>query len=580
MSDGRVVARAVAVRRHPELLAGVEVDGRDALVGRLHQRQAPRPGHRRGPGIGEVADGGRRRVLDQLDRPQPRLRRDEEPPRLRIDGRAGPVDAAAGSGRLDDRLALAADRGRREDRTELGPGGDADRLLPELRREVHQVVDRDSLQVEGRRPGREGLRRRVPLPRHAAGGHGPLLDRPDRFARHAVEDVGEGLLARLRDGLDLAAVDGDVQQVAGGREVVVPQAVVHGLEVPDPLAGLGVDADDALREQVVAGAHAAVPVVRWGPGGQVDVAQLLVHRHRAPHVGVAAVAPRLVVPGVGAELLPLRDGVEDPLPLARADVEAAHVSGVRLAARQARVLHDAPDDHRVAGDGERLGVREAGAIDRPPQRGAQIHGAVGAEVRVLLARPRVEGHEQQVVGGDEDARVVARVVLPVGDAAVLPAHVGGPVQPVVGLRVVGPDQLAGPGVERRDLPERRAQVDQPSDHQRHRLERAGPDLLAHPRDVGLDRPPAPGDLQVGEVVGRDLVQRGVLRVRSVAAEVPPFDFGRRLRRRSRGGLRRSTRCRERERDRQGDGARSRRRDRPHGPARHRAASASCRSRLR
>ena len=92
----------------------------------------------------------------------------------------------------------------------------------------------------------------VPLAGYVALRHGPLLDGPDRLAGDAVEDVGEGLLARLRDRLDLAAVDRDVEQVAGGGEVVVPEAVVHGLEVPDALPGLGVDRDDALGEEVVA----------------------------------------------------------------------------------------------------------------------------------------------------------------------------------------------------------------------------------------------------------------------------------------------------------------------------------------
>ena len=41
--DGGMVGRSVAVRHHPHLLAGVHVEGGDAAVGRLEERQPPRP---------------------------------------------------------------------------------------------------------------------------------------------------------------------------------------------------------------------------------------------------------------------------------------------------------------------------------------------------------------------------------------------------------------------------------------------------------------------------------------------------------------------------------------------------------
>ncbi len=381
------------------------------------------------------------------------------------------------------------------------------------------------------------LGRRVLLPRHGPRRDRPLLDRPHRLAGHAVEDVHEGLLAGLGDRLDVAPVDPDVEQVAGGRKVVVPEAVVHRLEVPDPLSGLDVDGDDALREQVVAGAHAPVPVVRRRPRRQIDVAQLLVDGHRAPHVGVAAVAPRLVLPRLGPELAALGNGVEDPLHLAGPGVEGADVTGVRLPAGQGGVLDDAAHDDGVADDGQRLRVGQARSVDRTSEAAAQIDGAVGPEVRIQAAGAGVHGDEQQVVGRDEDARVTARVVLPVRHPAMLPAHVGGAFEPIVGAGVVRPDQLAGAGVERRHLPEGGARVDQSPDHQRGGLERTGADRLVAGRDLGRERPPSPGDLQLGEVLRRDLVQRRVLGVGRVRPERPP------LAHRS-GGLRRGRRRRD------------------------------------
>ena len=215
-----------------------------------------------------------------------------------------------------------------------------------------RVVDGDALEIERRRLRRKRLRRGVPLSGHVARRHRPLFYGPDRLAGHPVEHIGERLLARLGDRLDLASVDGDVDQIACRRKVVVPEPVMDRLEMPDALAGLGVDADDALGEQVVPMPHPAVPVVGRRAGREIDVAELLVDGHRSPDVRVSAVAPRLVLPGIRPELVALRNGVEDPLHLAGARVEAAHVPGRGLT-RLGAVPHHAADDHGVACDGDR-----------------------------------------------------------------------------------------------------------------------------------------------------------------------------------------------------------------------------------
>ena len=169
------------------------------------------------------------------------------------------------------------------------------------------------------RSRRERLGRRVPLPRHGASGDRPLLDGPHRLAGHAVENVHEGLLARLGDGLDVAAVDADVDEVAGGSGSRSPRA--RGA----PPGSARRAARSRRRRRRCSPANRLSP---WRmppyqslvgvPVGRVDVSELLVDGHRAPHVGVAAVAPRFVVPRVGPELVPLGDGVEDPLHFAGA----------------------------------------------------------------------------------------------------------------------------------------------------------------------------------------------------------------------------------------------------------------------
>ena len=128
-----------------------------------------------------------------------------------------------------------------------------ERLRPQLRREVDQIVGHlERVARIGRRLGRERLRRARLLAGHVGLRHRPLLDRPHRLAGHAIEDEQERLLAGDGDRLDRAAVDGDVGQNRRRRHVVVPERMVHELEVPLPLAGLQIDADEALGKQVVA----------------------------------------------------------------------------------------------------------------------------------------------------------------------------------------------------------------------------------------------------------------------------------------------------------------------------------------
>ena len=81
--------------------------------------------------------------------------------------------------------------------------------------------------------------------------------------------------------------DGDVGQNRRRRHVEVPERMVHELEVPLALAGLQIDADEALGEQVVAGPVAAVEVRRRRLDRQVDEAELLVDGDLRPDAGVA-----------------------------------------------------------------------------------------------------------------------------------------------------------------------------------------------------------------------------------------------------------------------------------------------------
>ena len=107
---------------------------------------------------------------------------------------------------------------------------------------------------------------------------------------------------------------------------VVPDPVVDELVVPLALAGLQIDRDEAFAEQIVAGTMAAVVVAGRQLDRQIGQAELFVDADLRPHAGVAGVRPRVVLPGVVAELAGLGNRVEDPQPLAGAHVEAADVA--------------------------------------------------------------------------------------------------------------------------------------------------------------------------------------------------------------------------------------------------------------
>ena len=315
-------ARPLAERDLPGDVAAAQLVGGDPRPGRLGDRQVEGAVEARDPSH-EVEGGAVRVRTSQRDQDGRRERRHVEPSRVRVEGAAGPARAALEAGHGDG----AALAGRREHGAVLVGGQDALRLGANLGREVDQVGELYALAVEGRRPGGEGLCGRGLLTGDAGLRDLPFLDRPYRFARLPVEDVEKRLLAGQHRRLDRATVDLDVAEDSRRGEVVVPEAVVNGLEVPAALACLAVDGDQALGEQVVAAAVAAVPVVRWRAGRQVGEAELLVGAHQAPDVRAAGDAPGLVLPGVGSDLPLLRHGVEGPELPAGAHVETADVAG-------------------------------------------------------------------------------------------------------------------------------------------------------------------------------------------------------------------------------------------------------------
>ena len=348
IADRRMSGRSLSQRPNPLDLAPVQVVGRHPAVGRFDDRQAERTGWA-GLDRADVIEGRpvRIRLLDrQHDRPVEG--RHIEPARLRVEGAAGPARAAAPAGHLPG----PPQRRRRVERTVVVPLHDLLRPGQDLRCVVDQLALVHALALVRRRLGREPLGGRRPLAGHRAAGYRTVLNGPHGLAGARIEDVDEALLAELRGGLDLAAVDLDIPENRRRHEVVVPETVADRLEMPLAFARLAVERNEALGEQVVPQPVAAVPVVGRRAEGQIDEPEVFVRGDQRPHVRVARVLPGIVLPGLVPELPRLRNRVEGPAQLASHRIEAADVSGRRVGMVR-RVRDRRADDHGVAADHDR-----------------------------------------------------------------------------------------------------------------------------------------------------------------------------------------------------------------------------------
>src|SRR5688572_19018242 len=255
------VVRRRAVRLLPGDVTGVHVVRRDLIVWRLDQRQPlyrPRAAAARarstrptiprtrsagrtttrtaGAGLpADVTHVGLRRIRrHQRVHEYVRVRVDIEEVVVRIERAAGPVRAAdfGGERHRRQRTVDRAHDGWREERTHLVAFGDLDGFGLERWSQVEQVLLADALSIEGRGLRRKWLGGAGSLLRHVRLWDRPLLDRPDRLAGLPIEDEKKGVLRRLRDGLDRAAIEGHIEQDRRARQVPVPDVVVHRLKVP------------------------------------------------------------------------------------------------------------------------------------------------------------------------------------------------------------------------------------------------------------------------------------------------------------------------------------------------------------
>ena len=312
--------------------------------------------------------------------------------------------------------------------------------------------------------------------------------------------------------------------------------------VPDALAGLDVEREDARAEQVVAGPEAAEEVDRRRIGRNVDEPALGVGRHRRPRRDVAGPLPRVVLPRLVTELPGPRNDVELPEVLPAPGVIREDVARDVLDARLvvALLVHVAHHHDAVHDDGRRRGrevaqltgnallrvvletrlrpgcpvLHEIGKhVDHAAPREAG-HRHARAPVLEVLARLGVERVQEErgrrVVDDASSVHLRVRDPLPVvvAHAALVPRRVG---------LAVGPQRLSRCRVDGRDGAPLARHGEEDSIHvDRRRAEDVvdpGPEVVAAPD---------PRHLELLEIGGVDLVERQVPRVRGITADVAPL----------------------------------------------------------
>ena len=334
------------------------------------------------------------------------------------------------------------------------------------------------------------------------------------------------------------AVHDDVHEERRGRRVVVPDVVVHELEVPAALARLHVERDDARAEEVVAGVEAAVVVDRGAVRDEVDESEFGVRRERRPRGHVTRPLPGVVLPRLVPELARPRDDVELPLELAGARVIGQDVARDHLlAGLVVTLLRGVADDDHVVHDDRRGRRRDVADLERHPlirvvllvqalprlpaldEVRHQVHRPRGRESRqrhrlapVVERPPRLGVERVEEERGTDDVDDPATIDLGVGDALAvrLPHRVLVP--PGHGFGEA-PQEPSRGGVEGDDMPVlARDRHQLPVDVGRGGPRRARPEA----RSV-----PAPRDLEALEIGGIDLRRRRVAGVPGVAPVVGP-----------------------------------------------------------
>src|SRR5439155_14828557 len=122
----------------------------------------------------------------------------------------------------------------------------------------------------------------------------------------AIEDINPSGLAGLCDAFARLPVDHGVEKNDRAGRVIVPEVVVHLLEMPGIFAGLGLQRENRGGEQIVPLAHRPVVVGAGIAGREIDQPELWIECRRIPdrasavHPGIALGRPAIAADFAGA----------------------------------------------------------------------------------------------------------------------------------------------------------------------------------------------------------------------------------------------------------------------------------------
>ena len=311
-----------------------------------------------------------------------------------------------------------------------------------------------------------------------------------------------GRLDQRRDNLPVLL---DVQQRGRRIGVHVPDVVMHELAAPHHFAGFRLHRHGGGGVGHLLQTVAAI-IVRAGRGGRQErQAGFRIDRDRSPDVG-----------GAGDVFHVRRDDIEGPFQRAGARVDAEHRAGIFGLVDP--VQAGPAQDQRVLVDGGRLNESqlELLVLGRP---GIDIHDAIVAEARALLARIGIHAMQFAKLGADIDHLLAGLAGFgqrrsPVSNAAAL--------QALTFRRAVGsaggidPLGLAGVRLDREDAVPGGADIDGVVDEQGRGAPGGG--AFAAGNVTGMD---APGALQILHIFGSDLGGGGIFLGLLVAAKGIP-----------------------------------------------------------
>src|SRR5262249_25732315 len=165
--------------------------------------------------------------------------------------------------------------------------------------------------------------------------------------------------------------DDDVDQAGCWRQVVVPQLVMDGLEIPLQFSRGRVHCDQRVSEEIVAGPISAVEIRSWPAHRQIENATFFINSQReGPHV-VSGALPCAGLdrfgfePGFGPRLFAAGQCVKSPKLFAGARIIAMRVADLsgRLLELWADValagsVEIRAEEDEVFVDGRRAGIRD------------------------------------------------------------------------------------------------------------------------------------------------------------------------------------------------------------------------------